>query len=172
MKRKLLKANSSDHSLGSSASMSNLIGTELKDVAASFNKLSCDSMEKSSHRGGKTASEEGVDFAGKATKGVLKEKGAGGGLAGETGKQGKGGWQGEKDDWGGGWGRGKGRGGWKGGKVQKKKISPLDGFDDDTSPDFVPHKKRTYTKAYNKVTQTSSVYTQPDQKLRGTQVHR
>ncbi len=157
MKRKLPKA---------STSMSNIIGTELKDVAVSFNKLSCDSTEKSSHRrgGGKTASEEGVDFAGKATKGVVKEKGSSGGWAGEMGKQGKGGWDGEKD----GWGRGKGRGGWKGGKVQKKKTNLLDGFNDDTSPDFVPHKKRTYTKSYNKVTQASSVYTQPDQKVRGT----
>lgn len=56
----------------------------------------------------------------------------------------------------------------KGGKVLKKKISPFDGFhDDDNSPDFVPFKKK-YTKIYNKVNETTSNYTQPDQKLRGT----
>uniref|UniRef100_A0A8D0D3A5 DNA (cytosine-5-)-methyltransferase n=1 Tax=Sander lucioperca TaxID=283035 RepID=A0A8D0D3A5_SANLU len=49
----------------------------------------------------------------------------------------------------------------------KKKNCLSDGFDDDVSPDFVPQKRRTYTKSYNKVQQTTSDYTQPDQKLRG-----
>lgn len=73
------------------------------------------------------------------------------------------------------WGRGgqeRMKTGWgqkgKGGRVPKKKSSLLDGFDDDMSPDFVPAKKRTYARMYNKVKEASSVYVQPDQKLRGT----
>ncbi|KAI3357858.1 hypothetical protein L3Q82_016251, partial [Scortum barcoo] len=168
MKRKLFqKADSSHHSFSSSTSLthkSNNISTELKDVAVSFNKLSCHPVEKSSDKGGggKTAKEEGVDFAGKATKGVVREKASNGGWAAETGKQGKGGCEGERD----GCGIGRGRGGWRGGKVHKKKISLIDGADDDTSPNFVPYKRRSYTKSYNKATETNSVYTQPDQKVR------
>ncbi|XP_044066136.1 uncharacterized protein LOC122882624 isoform X2 [Siniperca chuatsi] len=169
VKKKLfLKAKSSHDS--PMCSKSNIIGPELKDVAVSLNKLSCHSIDKSSPRGGggKTACEEAFDLAEKSTKGVMKEKGSRGGWAAETGKQGKGGWEGEKDDWGG----GKGKGGWKGGKGQKKKSSLIDGFDDDMSPDFVPCKKRTYAKAYNKVNQATSVYTQPDQKLREETIRR
>uniref|UniRef100_A0AAQ4S0E1 DNA (cytosine-5-)-methyltransferase n=1 Tax=Gasterosteus aculeatus aculeatus TaxID=481459 RepID=A0AAQ4S0E1_GASAC len=47
------------------------------------------------------------------------------------------------------------------------KSSPFDGFDDDMSPDFLPYKKKTINKPYNKVNQTTSAYTQPDQELRG-----
>ncbi|XP_070766006.1 uncharacterized protein [Enoplosus armatus] len=170
VKKKLfLKARSSHPFLSPSTPMSSKSSdTELKDVAVSLNKLSCNSTEKPPRRdgGGKTAWEEGFDLAGKGTQGVMKEKGSRGGWAAETGKQGKGGWEGEKDDWGEGWGRGKGKGGWKGGKAQKKKSSLIDGFDNDMSPDFVPYKKRTSNKAYNKVNQATSVYTQPDQKLR------
>lgn len=158
------------------SSKSSMARSELKDVAVSMTKLSCSSTENSSHKagGGKAAWEEGVDFSGKHSKGVTK--GSRGGWAAETGKQGKGGWEEEKDYWGGGggwekgkagWGRGRGKGGWKGGKVQKKKSSLIDGFDSDMSPDFVPYKKRSYSRTYNKVTQPTSVYTQPDQKLRG-----
>ncbi|XP_045913238.1 uncharacterized protein LOC123975631 isoform X3 [Micropterus dolomieu] len=164
MKKLFPQAKSSPHSFGSPHSMSSkssIISAELKEVAISLNRLSCDSLEKSSHRGGgrKTTWEDRFDIAGKGSKGVIKEKGSRGGWTAERWKQGKGGWEGEKDDW----GVGKGKGGWKGGKSLKKKI---DGFDDDMSPDFVPHKKRTYTKVYNKVNQATSVYTQPDQKLR------
>lgn len=129
------------------SSKSSMARSELKDVAVSMTKLSCSSTENSSHKagGGKAAWEEGVDFSGKHSKGVTK--GSRGGWAAETGKQGK--------------------GGWKGGKVQKKKSSLIDGFDNDMSPDFVPYKKRSYSRTYNKVTQPTSVYTQPDQKLRG-----
>uniref|UniRef100_A0A8C4EJN1 DNA (cytosine-5-)-methyltransferase n=1 Tax=Dicentrarchus labrax TaxID=13489 RepID=A0A8C4EJN1_DICLA len=49
----------------------------------------------------------------------------------------------------------------------KKKSGLIDGFDNDTSPDFVPNKKRTYTKTYNKINEPTAMYTQPDQKLRG-----
>ncbi len=161
---------SSRDSLSSSTPLSNK-SNKLKDAAAvSHNRGSF-------HEGAgeKTAWEQGFDLMRKDTKGAKKVKGSKGGWAAETGKQGKDGWERERDDWEGGWekgkagwGRGKGRGGWKGGKVQKKKNSPLDGFDDDISPDFVPCKRRSYTKADNKIIQERSVYTQPDQKLRGT----
>lgn len=118
--------------------------------------------------GHSAASEEGP------AKGVTR--GSRGGSAADTGRQTKGAWEGDEDDWGGGggekgkggWGRGRGKGGWKGGRIQKKKSSLMDGFDDDVSPDFVPYKKKTFTKTYNKVIEPTSIYTQPDQKLRGT----
>ncbi|KAM7411154.1 hypothetical protein PAMA_021233 [Pampus argenteus] len=160
VKKKLFpKATSSSCSSTSSTS----IGTELKEMALCLNKLSCDSIENSTHKGGdgKMAWEE------------QEWKGPRGGWAAGTGKRGKGGWESEKDDWGGGWekvkggwGKGRGKGGWKGGKSLKKKSSLFDGFDDDTSPDFVPHKKRGYTKTYIKVNHPTSIYTQPDQKVR------
>lgn len=72
-----------------------------------------------------------------------------------------------------GWGRGRGRGGWNRGKVQKKMSDLMSGLDADVSPDFVPYKKRTCTTKINhKVAQQSGVYTQPDQKLRGTERHK
>uniref|UniRef100_A0A8C3G0D2 DNA (cytosine-5-)-methyltransferase n=1 Tax=Cyclopterus lumpus TaxID=8103 RepID=A0A8C3G0D2_CYCLU len=43
----------------------------------------------------------------------------------------------------------------------------FDGSDEDKSPDFLPNKKRAYTKSYKKVNQASSDYIQPDQKRRG-----
>ncbi|XP_023248722.1 uncharacterized protein LOC111644192 [Seriola lalandi dorsalis] len=135
------------------------IGSEVKEVAVSMNKLSCNSKEKSSHKGGETA--RGERFG---TKGGVKEKGSRGGWAAEKHRKG-----GERDDSGGGLGRGKGEGGSggeKGGKGQKKKGSLLDGVDADMSPDFTPYKKRAYTKIYNKVNQETTVYTQPNQKLR------
>uniref|UniRef100_A0A3Q2FL57 PHD-type domain-containing protein n=1 Tax=Cyprinodon variegatus TaxID=28743 RepID=A0A3Q2FL57_CYPVA len=53
-------------------------------------------------------------------------------------------------------------------KSVKKSHRWLNGLDDDdTSPDFVPYRKRSCTKLYNKVNQPSSEYTQPDQKHRG-----
>ncbi|XP_040908571.1 uncharacterized protein LOC121191479 [Toxotes jaculatrix] len=162
-KKLLLNATSSPPSFSSSTPMSSSTNTERKEAAVSLNKLLCDSTENSSLRcgGGKSVLEEGFDFVGKGTKGDMKEKAS------------RGGWEGERDDWGGGfekvkggWGRGKIKGGWKGGRGQRKKSSLLDRLDADMSPDFVPHKKRTNTKTYNKDNQGNSVYTQPDQKLR------
>lgn len=91
----------------------------------------------------KTGGEEEQDSAGKTLKGGLKARGRGG----------------DREEFGGGRGRG------RGGKVHQKKTNLLDGFDSDVSPDFVPCKRRSYNKNYNN--QSSSVYTQPDQKLRG-----
>ncbi|XP_041655746.1 uncharacterized protein LOC121517786 isoform X2 [Cheilinus undulatus] len=91
--------------------------------------------------GGSKTAEEDFDFPGQGSKGVMKEKKSKGGLLA-------------------------GRSGWRGGKVQQKKNSPFHGFDNDMSPDFVPYKKRTLIKTYYKDQKTTSVYTQPDQKLR------
>lgn len=130
--------------------MSSAATSELTDGGAAVTKLSF-SFSRAS--GGKIP-RKGVYFTGKEAKGAMKEKGSRGGGGGGAGK---GGWEGEK---------GRGKGGWKGGR--KKKSSLNDGFDNDTSANFVPWKKRTYTKMNNKVTQQDAVYTQPDQKLRGT----
>ncbi|GLD50603.1 uncharacterized protein AKAME5_000377500 [Lates japonicus] len=173
-KKLFLKVPSSPHSNSSTpVSSKSSVSAEMREVTVPLRRLSSNSTEKSSHKdgGGKTAWEGGFDFVGKSPKGAVKEKGSRGGWSAE--KQGKRGWDGEKDDWGGGWekvkggwGRGRGRGGWKGGKGQRKKSSLMDGYDDDMSPDFVLHKKRSVTKTYNKVNVSSSTYTQPDQKLR------
>ncbi|XP_059189546.1 uncharacterized protein LOC131971901 isoform X2 [Centropristis striata] len=97
----------------------------------------------------------------------------GGGGRAEKGS--RGGWEAEREDSASpGWEkvRGGGRGRGRGGKVQRKKISPLDGFDDDISPDFLPYKKNIYSKMYNKVIEASGSYTQPDQKLREETIRR
>lgn len=65
-----------------------------------------------------------------------------------------------------GWERKRSRGSLNKGKSIKKNW--IYGFNDDMSPDYVPYKKKSYTKVYNKVNDATSVYTQPDQKLRGT----
>lgn len=98
---------------------------------------------------------EEYDSAGKTPKGVMKSRG---GLAAEVRGHGRV----EREEFGGGMGRGRGRGG----KVHQKKANLFDEFDKDMSPDFVPCKRRNLTKTYNKADQTTSVYTQPDQKLR------
>uniref|UniRef100_UPI0037E8F48C uncharacterized protein n=1 Tax=Semicossyphus pulcher TaxID=241346 RepID=UPI0037E8F48C len=137
-KKLFLIANPSDHSVSSSSS-SPMSG---KSGFTSEPKVRTDSSRSSLKPGG-----------------VMKEKKSSGGWAPKQARV-------ERDEYGAGWGRGRGRGGWRGGKVQQKKFSPFDGFDNDMSPDFVPNKKRTLTKPYNKADQTTSVYTQPDQRLR------
>lgn len=74
----------------------------------------------------------------------------------------------------GGWGKGtpqwkkvRQKRGWKGGKMQKKRSSLVDDCDE-ALPDHVPNKKRPDSKLVRKVTQPSSVYVQPDQRVRGT----
>ncbi|XP_034029359.1 uncharacterized protein LOC117513134 [Thalassophryne amazonica] len=66
----------------------------------------------------------------------------------------------------GGWGKPKSKGGWKARKTPKNKSSFFSGFDDDASLDYVPQKRRTYNKVLSKDIKPTSVYTQPDQKLR------
>ncbi|XP_054466005.1 LOW QUALITY PROTEIN: uncharacterized protein LOC129100411 [Anoplopoma fimbria] len=167
-----LKANSCRPLLSSSSPMSrnsSTIGTAPEEEPTSVSKLLCNVTEKSSHRGGggKRALEEEFDSAEKSTKGVMKEKESREGFATEMGKQAEGGWGGEREDWEGRWEKGKGKG-----KAQKKKSSLFDGFDDDTSPDFLPYKKRAFTKSYKKVNQATSTYSQPDQKLRENTIRR
>ncbi|XP_078112108.1 uncharacterized protein LOC144521415 [Sander vitreus] len=163
VKQKLFpKTNSSHPPIRSSTLMSSKSNFQLKEVSVSLNRLS-------SQRAGGGKTWEAWEEEGDSPKGAPKEKGSQVGLAAE-----KGGWEGERDDWGRGWekvkGVGKGKG--KGGKLQKKKNCLSDGFDDDVSPDFVPQKRRTYTKSYNKVQQTTSDYTQPDQQLREETIRR
>lgn len=52
--------------------------------------------------------------------------------------------------------------------MQKKRSGLTDELDDDVSPDYVPNKRRPDGRILRKTTQPSSVYTQPDQKVRGT----
>ncbi|XP_034393751.1 uncharacterized protein LOC117733920 [Cyclopterus lumpus] len=141
-------------------------GWEPKESAA-ISKLSCNSTENLSHmgEGGKGALEDGFDSVEKST-GVIKEKESRGEWASEMGKKAKGGWEKAREDWSGRWGKG------KGGKAQKKKSNLFDGSDEDKSPDFLPNKKRAYTKSYKKVNQASSDYIQPDQKRRGNTIRR
>ncbi|XP_029012266.1 uncharacterized protein LOC114858816 [Betta splendens] len=143
-----------------SSSLNSNITSVMSDMAYSLNKLSCNSTEKfcSRDRGERSAWEETYDLAGKG----IKEKRARGGWAAKTGKQCKGGCEREKDDW----KQGKTKVGWRGHKGPRRKSSLMDGLDDDMSPDFVPHKRSTFTKPYCKANDRPSSYVQPDQKLR------
>lgn len=58
--------------------------------------------------------------------------------------------------------------GWKGRKVQRKRSSLIDDYDDGASPEYMPSKKRFDSKPVRRVTQPSNVYTQPDQRVRGS----
>lgn len=156
VKKKLFtQAASSSRSLCSPpTSRQNNSSTELKPVSVSLNKLSVLAIQKLTHRD---------------REGTSADKGSRRGCAVEMESLS----EGETDDERGGWEKGKGRWGSrvsKGGRAPKKISSLLDGLDCDTSPDFVPRKKRTVTKSYNKVNQPPSSYMQPDQKVRGTQL--
>lgn len=61
------------------------------------------------------------------------------------------------------------RGSWNKRKVQRTSHLLMDELDEDTSPDFLPHGKKRHTgRVSHKVAQQPTVYTQPNQKLRGT----
>lgn len=72
--------------------------------------------------------------------------------------------------------RGRRRGGWNRERPLRNLSVLMDGLDDDTSPDFLPNKKTLYNvRVHHKDAQQQQeqqelqrVYTQPDQKLRGT----
>ncbi|XP_029690198.1 uncharacterized protein isoform X1 [Takifugu rubripes] len=70
------------------------------------------------------------------------------------------------------WKKGRHKRGWKGEKVQKKRSVLADDLDDDTSPDYVPNKRRSDNRILRKATQPSSVYTQPDQRVREETIRR
>ena len=146
---------------GFSTSLSN---SGLSDVAAHIDRL-----ETSSPRAGGGNSD--LD-AGKNSSPAARLKRAPGGweeektrtpdLDGDTDDRGE--WEKATPSW----KKVRQRRGWKGGKMQKKRSSLIDDNDDDASPDYVPNKKRPDTKLVRKAPQQSSVYTQPDQKVRGT----
>ncbi|XP_072223315.1 uncharacterized protein [Leuresthes tenuis] len=169
VKKKLFRKASFFPDSSSSFSQKDNISIKMNEVAVSLNKLSCSSCHEPPESS--VVGKEGFGFMEKSSK-ALKVKGAQAGWTVEIKRRGKGGWLGEKHKWNGEWEKVKG--GW--GKKRVKgnltvershKISSLFyGFDNDTSPDFVPYKKKNYSKVYNKVKQSTCVYTQPDQKLR------
>ncbi|RVE71163.1 hypothetical protein OJAV_G00071370 [Oryzias javanicus] len=143
---------------------------KISEMTNSLNKLSCQQTPNSSHS--KDAAHQELGRAVKRSPAVTKEK--------KNQKRwskveaGRGAWEEEKEEWPKGWEPR--RGGWgkkrATAKANKKISSLLDGFDDDMSPDFRPQRKRSYVKAYSKVNQVTSVYQQPDQKLREDIINR
>lgn len=149
------------------------INNNVKEMTVSLNQLSCSPVHKSSHSN--MTEEQGFEIVKKSSKGLMTQEASQGRTA-ETGRRGEGGWGRRRHGWDqnlekvkGGWGRNRTQGGWKGRRNRKKTFSLFNGFDSDMSPDFVPNKKRSYTKVYNKANQSTGLYTQPDQKLRGKQ---
>ncbi|XP_017295445.1 DNA (cytosine-5)-methyltransferase 3B [Kryptolebias marmoratus] len=164
VKKKLFKKATSFSDPSNPLKNNGNIHTEIKDVAVSLNRLSCKSIYVSSQP--KTAVK-------KRSKSQMEEERHQTITAGMRKRQEE--WEGEKvklvRKWvnmKSGWGRKRG----KEGKGVEKKYNWFYGLDNDRSPDFVPHKKRSYTRAYNKVNQMTSVYTQPDQKLREQTINR
>ncbi|XP_035804161.2 uncharacterized protein LOC111568665 [Amphiprion ocellaris] len=157
-KKLILKATSSPDSFSPLSNNS----VKMREVVVSLNRLSTSFVEKFSREVMKTPRGRGRRARGRWVS--------------EIEKQGKGGWEAEKEDWGGewekekgGWGKGRGRGG----KGPRKKYGLFSGFDADMSPDFVPNRKKAYAKIYNKVNEkTNTVYTQPDQKVREDTIRR
>ncbi|XP_061591518.1 DNA (cytosine-5)-methyltransferase 3B-like [Cololabis saira] len=143
----------------------------VSEMTVSLNNLSCNSTLNSTQS--KVLNKEIGNTMEKSPRGLMTEK-VSPGWAAETSrgakeKQGSGqGWNKGKV----GWGKKKVQGGLKGKKGHKKICPHLNGSDNDMSPDFVPYKKRNYTKAYNKVNEPASTYKQPDQKLRGETINR
>lgn len=131
-------------------------------------------LEKSSIRAGGGNAELGTGFIGtrRNSNGAEKLKGSPSGCAEEKTRtpdldedtDDRGGWEKATHSW----KKVKQKRGWKGRKTQKKKSSLIDDCDDDASPDYVPNKKRSDNKFMKKTTQPSSVYTQPDQRVRGS----
>lgn len=141
------------------------LGTSgLTDVAACISQL-----ERASLGAGGGDAELGP---GRTSNGAVKLERSPGGWAEE--KPRTPGLDGDTDDRGGwekgtpSWKKVRQKRGWKGGKVQKKRSSLVEDCIDDVSPDYVPNKRRSDNKLVRKATQPSSVYTQPDQRVRGT----
>ncbi|XP_027867476.1 uncharacterized protein LOC114141193 [Xiphophorus couchianus] len=157
VKKKLFEK--SNPAPASSTPTENKDGVEMKHVAVLLNRLSCAPIDPpSSSKTNGTNPETGLGSAGKRSKPPTPY----------SGKQGKERSQMEKDKWDAEWDQVKSK--WQKQKVRgrslKKSYSWLSGEDNDMSPDFVPQRKKSYTKTYNKVNVTSGVYTQPDQKVR------
>ncbi|XP_041859223.1 DNA (cytosine-5)-methyltransferase 3B-like isoform X2 [Melanotaenia boesemani] len=164
VKQKRFQKTSSSFDVSSHLTQKGKISIKIREVSVTLNKLSCDSFHKSSQSsdvGGK-----GLEFVEQSPKTLISDE-----------RNGKREWEGERDESGGewekvkrGWGRKKEKESLTGGRNQKKTYS--DGVDDDMSPDFVPYKRKTYSRPNSKANQTTSVYTQPDQKLREETIRR
>lgn len=131
-------------------------------------------LEKFSIRAGGGNAELGAAFTGtrRTSNGAVKLRGSPGGSAEERTRTLD--WDEDTDDRGGwekathSWKKVKQKRGWKGRKTQKKKSSLMDDCHDDASPDYVPNKRRSDNRLVKKTSQPSSVYTQPDQRVRGS----
>ncbi|XP_037539704.1 DNA (cytosine-5)-methyltransferase 3B-like [Nematolebias whitei] len=168
VKKKLFRKASDPSSLVKSNAN---ICSEMKDVVVSLDRLSCKSIDVSSHH--KTLMEDWNNFVEQTSK-SLKEEGyherfnQGKRESGERKVELVREWVNMKS----GWGRKRGKESFKGGRSTKKTYSWIHGSDNDMSPNFEPSKKRNYTKVNNKVNNASIVYIQPDQKLRETTINR
>lgn len=162
-KKKLLVTK---EALPSSVPLSN---SGLTDVAVCMNGLKKVSLRA---EGGSTELATDLTGTGRHSNGAAKLKRSAGGEAEEKTRTPD--LDGDTDD-AGGWEKGRPswkkvrqKQGWKGGKMQKK-SSLIDDCDDDASVDYVPNKKRSDNKlCARKASQPRSVYTQPDQRVRGT----
>lgn len=131
-------------------------------------------LEESSVRAGGGNAELGTGLIStrRNGNGTVKLKGSPGGCAEEKSRtpdldedtDDRGGWEKATLSW----KKVKQKRGWKGRKTQKKKSSLIDDCDDDASPDYVPNKRTSVNKFMKKTSQPSSVYTQPDQRVRGS----
>lgn len=133
--------------------------------AGSINNL-CGSMEKSSLSpgGGAPELDPGQSGTRRTAEGATKGKRSLGGWAEDGDTEDRGGWEKGTPAW----KKAKHKRGWRGGRGQKKRSSVVEDDDDDASPDYVPNKRRPDSRMLRKETQPRGVYTQPDQKARGT----
>ncbi|XP_036067962.1 DNA (cytosine-5)-methyltransferase 3B isoform X2 [Oryzias melastigma] len=135
------------------------IQAKINEMTQSLNKLSCQLTPNSSHS--KDPAHGELDLGVKPSPSVTREKKNQKGWSKVAAREEEKEWPKGFEPRKGGWGKKRATA-----KASKKTSSLLDGFDDDMSPDFIPQRKRSYVKAYNKVNQVTNVYQQPDQKLR------
>lgn len=155
VKKKLFRKTSSSFDVSSHVTQKGNISIKIREVSVTLKRLSCDSFYKSSQSsdvGGK-----GFQSVEQSPKTVISDE-----------SNGKKEWEEDGDELSGEWEKGKGS--LTGGRNEKKTYSSFDETDDDMSPDFVPYKN--YNRPNSKVSQTTSVYTQPDQKLREETIRR
>lgn len=151
--------------LCSSAPLSN---PGLTNGAACMSRLATSSLRAG---GGKTELDAGFTGTGRNSNGAERLKRSPGGWAEEKARTPD--LDGDTDERGG-WDKGtpswkkvRQKRGWKGGKTQKRSSLIAD-YNADASPDYMPNKKRSDSKLVRKAAQPSSLYTQPDQRVRGT----
>ncbi|KAM6924459.1 DNA (cytosine-5)-methyltransferase 3C-like [Xenentodon cancila] len=176
VKKKLFQKAPSLPDASSPVSKNGRLSINFKEMTLCLDKLASSSIPMPSNS--KVMEVERFDIVEKSPRRSIAEK-VSTGWTEDTNRPGRAGWEGEKHVWNRGWekgkvgwGRKKGRGGFRGGRAHKKTCPLLNGFDSDMSPDFVPNKKRSYSKVYNKVKQPTGEYTQPDQERRGETIIR